>query len=185
MINKVLIKGVYALQFLKFKNKDDFNEIVKDLLADPDVQSMRELPQHSKTCNCLDHSIYVAYLSFLICRRLGLDYKAAARAGLLHDFALRNWDEEDEFGIRRLWVHPKLALENAAERYELSAREQDIIVKHMWPLTPVPPRHWESFFVGVADKLCALMEMSRLYKAFRVKKHLHFPRILPFPAPAV
>lgn len=155
----------------KPQNREEFHAIVEDLLKDPDVQYMKELPQHSKHCSCLDHSMYVAYLSFLLCRRWGLDYVAAARGALLHDFSLHNWEEED-YGVQRLWHHPHMALENANARYDLSEKEQDIIVKHMWPLTRPLPRHRESFVVSLADKLCALMEMSRLYRAFRVKKHL-------------
>lgn len=162
----------------KSKNREQFAEIIEDLLQDPDVLLMKELPQHSKHASTFDHSVYVAYLSFLICRRLKLDYVAAARGGMLHDFALRNWDTED-YGVRRLWHHPHMALENAKERYELSPKEEDIIVKHMWPLTRPLPRHKESFVVSMADKMCALMEMSRLYRLMKVKKHL-----VPVPAMA-
>lgn len=154
-------------------NRVQFDEIVADLMEDPDVQSMKYLPQHSKTVNCLDHSVYVAYLSFLLCRRLGLNYTAAARGGLLHDFYLCSWEEADKSTRRRrLWLHPHKALENAETRYELSKLEKDIIVKHMWPLTRPLPRHKESFVVSLADKICAVMEMCRLYSAFKVQKHL-------------
>lgn len=155
----------------KPENRVQYEEIVADLLADPLVMSMEDLPQHSCCSNCLDHSIYVSYLSFLICRRLGLDYVAAARAGLLHDFYLCKWEETDH-GFRRFWRHPSIALENANARYELSKLEEDIIEKHMWPLTPRPPRFLESFIVSCADKFCAALEMSRLYKAMKVKHRL-------------
>lgn len=155
----------------KFENRLEFEEIIQDLLLDPDVQSMQELPQHSKSSNCFDHSLYVAYLSFLACRRLGLDYIAATRAAMLHDFALRNWDEDD-MGVKRLWKHPHLALENAEARYQLSDLQKDIIVKHMWPLTRPLPRHRETFVVSMADKFCAVMEMSRVYQLLNVKGHL-------------
>ena len=152
-------------------NYKEFISIVGDLLEDPDVLSMREQPQHSKTMNCLDHSIYVAYLSFLISRKFKLDFVAAARGGLLHDLHLKNWDEEDD-GIRRLWRHPHYALENAAARYNLSNLEKDIIVKHMWPLTRPLPRHKESFVVSIADKICAISERVRLHRALKVQQNL-------------
>lgn len=157
----------------KNEKRNDFNNIVQDILSDPAVQSMGDIQQHSKNMNCLNHSISVAYMSYLICRRLDLDYVAAARAGLLHDFHLCNWDEM-EAGERRkrLWKHPHKALENANERYDLSSKEQDIIVKHMWPLTRPLPKHKESFVVSCADKMCAILEMSRLYKAFSMHKEL-------------
>lgn len=153
------------------ENRAHFAAIIDDLLQDEDVQSMQTLPQHGKACNCYEHSLYVAYLSFLICRKFNLDYVAAARGGLLHDFYLCDW-RETSHGLRRLWAHPYMALENAKRKYRLSAKEEDIIVKHMWPLTRPLPRHKESFVVSMADKLCALLEMSHLCKLVKVRKHL-------------
>ncbi len=152
----------------KPENYDEFCLIVRDLMDDPQFLALRAMDQHSKTSNRLNHSIYVAYLSFLFCRHMGYDHVAAARAGLLHDFHFG--DEAD--GMKRLWRHPHQALENAKKLAPLSALEQDIIVKHMWPLTRPLPRHKETLVVSMADKLCALMEFSRLYKLMRVEKHL-------------
>ena len=56
-----------------------------------------------------------------------------------------------------------MALENAMH-YGLSQREQEIIEKHMWPLTPRPPRYAETYLVGLADKIAACLEMMRLYR---------------------
>ncbi len=155
----------------KPENREQFIELVKDIIEDEDVLSMENLPRHSKRSNCLTHSLSVAYLSFLVCKKLGLDYKAAARAGLLHDFALGEWEEENQ-GISRLWQHPRQALKNAEERYELTHKEKDIIVKHMWPLTPTMPKHSESFVVSMADKACAIVEMCRLYKPQKAQENL-------------
>lgn len=152
-------------------NFDHFKSIVNDLLYDPTVQTLRDQRQHSKHSNAFDHSVHVAYLSFLFCRRFNLDYVSAARGAMLHDLHMKNWDEEND-GIRRLWRHPHYALQNATSRYDLSALEQDIIVKHMWPLTRPLPRHRESFVVSMADKVCAMLEMSRLTRLFKVQKHL-------------
>ena len=152
----------------KPENFEEFSDIIDDLMQDPAVLALREMDQHSKVSNRLDHSIYVSYLSFLCCRRIGLDHVAAARAGLLHDF---HFGDESE-GVKRLWRHPHSALQNALSRYNLSAVEQDIIVKHMWPLTRPLPRHRETVVVSLVDKLCAVMEFSHLYRLLRVKKHL-------------
>ena len=64
-----------------------FVNCVRDLLDSPEVQSMRALPHHPGT-SCYEHSVFVAYVSFRLARRWGLDYRAAARAGLLHDLYL-------------------------------------------------------------------------------------------------
>lgn len=56
------------------------------------------------------------------------------------------------------FTHPKTALRNAERDFDLSERECDIISKHMFPLTLVPPMHRESWIVSMADKYCALRE---------------------------
>ena len=154
----------------KPENYDEFTGIVVDILQDPEVQALRDMNQHNKSSNRLDHSIYVAYLSFLLCRKMGLNHVAAARGGLLHDF---HFGDKDNGGVKRLWRHPHSALANARQRHELTEVEEDIIVKHMWPLTRPLPRHREAVVVSMIDKVCALMEFSFLYKLFRVKKHLN------------
>lgn len=155
----------------KTENRIQFAACVEELLKDPDVRAMAEIHQHKKGISCLDHSIFVAYLSFLICRRLGLDFVAAARGGLLHDLYLCNWDETDVGLWERLVIHPRMALENAA-KFGLSELEKDIIVKHMWPVTLSLPRHRESAVVSFADKICTMAEFLYIYRWTRVGEHL-------------
>ncbi|MDD2954822.1 MAG: HD family phosphohydrolase [Oscillospiraceae bacterium] len=148
------------------KTLEEFQSCVKDLLLEPDVRSMERIRQHSGKISCLDHCIFVSYLSFSICRRLRLNSVAAARAGLLHDLYLCDWNSLSVGRWRRLLIHPQMALENA-EAHGLSDLERDIILKHMWPLTlRRVPRHRESFVVNLVDTLCASIEMLHLYRAF-------------------
>lgn len=58
---------------------EQFYECVKDLLASPQVCAMEKIPQHKAGISCLDHSVFVAYVSFRICRLFGWNYAAAAR----------------------------------------------------------------------------------------------------------
>ena len=58
---------------------------------------------------------------------------------------------------------------------QLNEKEKDIIVKHMWPLTPAfPKKYAESFVVSTADKLCALAEIFHVYRRLRVRENLDF-----------
>ena len=68
-----------------------------------------------------------------------------------------------------------MALENA-KAFGLSEVEEDIILKHMWPVTiSKPPRYRESMVVNMADKICTVCEVLRLYQLFGVRKRLgHF-----------
>lgn len=121
------------------------------------VRSMGNYIQHSDI-NCLEHSLYVSYSSYLVCRRMGLDYRSAARGGLLHDFFLYDWHLEKPYkGLHGL-THPHVALQNANKYFHLNKLEQDIIRKHMWPLTVTPPKYKEAYIVAAIDKYCAFME---------------------------
>ena len=60
------------------------------------------------------------------------------------------------------FTHPSVAFKNASKSFELSNIEKDIIIKHMFPLTPVPPHFKESWIVTIADKICSIMEILHL-----------------------
>lgn len=143
---------------------DEFYDCIGDLIQHPHIQTMDKIKQHAKNVSCLDHCIFVSYLSFSLCKRLKLNATAAARAGLLHDLYLCNWAQTNIGPWKRLLIHPQIALRNA-ETHGLSDLERDIIAKHMWPLTLRKiPKHRESVIVNLADKLCACAEMLRLYR---------------------
>ncbi len=142
---------------------EEFRVYIDDLIQHPNVQMMNQIKQHINGVSCLDHCIFVSYLSFSICKKLKLNAKAAARAGLLHDLYLCDWSQTNIGPWKRLLIHPPIALRNA-EIHGLSDLEKDIISKHMWPLTLRKiPRYRESVVVNLADKICACAEMLRLY----------------------
>ena len=43
---------------------------------------------------------------------------------------------------------------------DITKREQDAILKHMWPLYPGVPRYKESYAVTMADKYAATLEVA-------------------------
>ena len=128
----------------KEENRALFAACLNGLEDEPMVRAMDAIPQHVKGVSCYDHCLFVAYVGFTLCRIFGLDYRAAARAGLLHDLYLQKWEETDVGRFRRLVIHPQLALENA-RAFGLSPMEEDIIGKHMWPLTAPLPYYKESY----------------------------------------
>ena len=147
-----------------FKYKNQYLNYVSDLMQDTAVQSMRLLPQHRAGVSCYHHSVLVSYASWRVCDWLGLDARAAARGGLLHDFYLYNWrDAASHPGIRHGSQHPEVALRNARARFSLTWREEDIILSHMFPYTPTKVyRCLESAVVSTMDKLCAAAELVGL-----------------------
>jgi uncharacterized protein len=84
-----------------------------------------------------------------------LDHRSATRGAILHDFFLYDWRDHDEPDLHRKKFHgvehPLIALANAKKHFSVNEIEEDIIKKHMWPLTIVPPKYKESFIVSFID----------------------------------
>lgn len=136
----------------------EYLSCIGDLIAHPLVLSMKNYIQHGNT-DCLGHCLYVSYTGYLLCRRLGLDHRSAARGGLLHDFFLYDWHQKGSSGGLHGFTHPRTALRNADGHFDLGAVEKDIIAKHMWPMTLTPPLYKETLIIIAADKYCALREI--------------------------
>ena len=155
-----------------FNAKAEFAECISELIDHPLVQSMDAVKHHVHKVTCLDHCLFVSYVGFVMAKKLNLDYRAVARAGLLHDLYLCDWSKTNVSRFRRLLIHPGMALENAS-CFELSALERDIISKHMWPVTLWQvPSYRESVVVNIADKLCATVEFMHLYQLLKTKDTL-------------
>lgn len=145
----------------------EFNSIIKDLVENETIQKMKNYRQHYNT-SCFEHCKNVAYYSYLICKKYNLDYVSAARAGMLHDLFLYDWRVKQDgrkgfHGFR----HPRIALNNASKLFELNNKEQDIILKHMWPITIILPKYKESYIITLVDKYCAIQESIKAYKSKR------------------
>jgi len=59
------------------------------------------------------------------------------------------------------FTHPLTALNNASERFKLNRIESDIIRRHMFPLTLIPPRYKESWLVMIVDKIVTIGEIPQ------------------------
>ena len=67
--------------------------------------------------------------------------------------------------------HPQIALENALKICNLNEKEQDIILKHMWPVTFFKfPKYKESYVITITDKLSALKSFYEYYQSHLMKK---------------
>ena len=142
----------------KIKNNKDFLEIIDDLINNKTVQEMKKYRQHFNT-SCFDHCLIASYYCYSICKKLKFDYRSAARAAMVHDLFLYDWrkHQDDKKGLHA-FTHPRIAYENANKLFNLNEKEKDIILKHMWPLTIVPPKYKESFVLVIVDKYCAITE---------------------------
>ena len=154
----------------KIYNDKEFISLIKDILNNETVLQMKNFRQH---CNvsCFDHCLCVSYYSYLICKKMHLDYFSAARAGMLHDLFLYDWRQRiDGRKGFHAFTHPKTALENSKTMFNLNRKEQDIILKHMWPVTIVPPKYLESYILTFVDKYCAIQESFNYIQDICTKK---------------
>ena len=143
---------------------EGYNSCVSDLLALKEVQSLASFPQHLEI-DRLTHVRTVSYMSYRICTDLGLDSRAAARGGLLHDLYYYDWKDASDVagndGISHRfhgYKHPYFARKNAKRIVELTPKEENIIVRHMWPFTPIPPKYREGYIITLCDKYAATRE---------------------------
>lgn len=143
----------------RYQNKE-FNDIISHISNNKDFLKLKSIKHHGITR--YDHSIRVAYYSYKITKLLHLDYKETTEAALLHDF----FQEEvaDKNFVARLRKHPKCALKNATDNFDLSEKQMDIIKNHMFPITFTPPKYLESWIVDVVDDISAIQERGAVIK---------------------
>ena len=151
-----------------------------DILCSRNFNSTKGYIQHGNmTVN--QHCMNVAKYSLAISDKLHIrcNRKELIRGALLHDYFLYDWHDGEAKKPTNLhgFYHPGIALRNASQEYDLTPRERDIIIKHMWPLTLTRvPMCREAWIVTTADKWCSLLETFRVHHghgkavAFTVEK---------------
>lgn len=122
----------------------------------------REFVQHGDV-SVYEHVVAVAVESCRMADALArhgiaVDRPSLVRGALLHDYFLYDWHDPEPWHRLHGFRHPFFALRNAEDDFTLDERERNIIVRHMFPLVPVPPTCREAWIVCGADKLVALRE---------------------------
>lgn len=157
----------------QWKTDKEYLTYIEDLLETEEVQRLADFVQHYHSTR-LDHSISVSYYSYKLAKKWNGDVRATARAGLLHDLFYYDWRTTKFDEGSHAYMHPRIAVENAAKLTELSDLEKDIIVKHMWGATLALPKYKESYIVTMVDKYCAIKEaLSPTFVQLKVRwRHL-------------
>ena len=121
--------------------------------------------RHHIRGSAYDHSVGLAYLCYQHYRRHGaaVPLHQLLRGALLHDFYLYDRKNKAEAVRFHGFVHPRRALQNARRYYgPLSAAEEDMILHHMFPLTPVPPCTSAGWLICFYDKVAAVRDLFGL-----------------------
>lgn len=146
-------------EYLKLKNADTILKYGGDILSSESFLSQKEYLQHGKV-SVYDHVIYVADKSLSYAKRLHLkiDEEALVRGALLHDYYLYDWHIEGAFHRGHIIMHPREAASKAKQDFKISKKEENMIRRHMFPLTITPPRYREGWLISWADKTSAVSE---------------------------
>ncbi len=140
----------------------------EDILNSENFRRTQRHIQHG-TMTVHNHCMDVARYSLILNKKLGIgcDMHDLIRGALLHDYFLYDWHDKAYLSQRKRlhgFHHPMTALYNAEKEYQLNDTQREIIRKHMWPLSVVPPVCREAWVVTAADKYCSIMETIGLHR---------------------
>ena len=135
----------------------EYHNIVDNILKHKEFIKLKDYKHHGLTR--YDHVVRVSYWSYKIAKKLRLDYKSVARAGLLHDFFFVN-NQAITLGerIKVFCNHPKLALENSKKYFDINKQEEKIILSHMFPANIRIPTSLESWLVNIIDTVVSIYD---------------------------
>lgn len=137
-------------------NRDlEFIELAKEIIDSREFRSLKKIKHHLRTTR-YEHSIRVAYWSYIIAKKLKWNVREVVRGALLHDLV---YSHDTDVGFNS---HPKRALENALIAFELCDMEIDIITKHMFPSYLAMPKYKESWLVCLVDTASAVKEFCTI-----------------------
>lgn len=141
------------------ENIKKLEEIIKFLSENTRFLETKNFIQHGDT-TVYEHVISVAKKSIEVAEKynLDVDMDSMIRGALLHDYFLYDWHDGKRERCIHGFTHPMKAYRNAKSELKLNMIERDIIIKHMFPLTPLPPMYLESWIVTYSDKYVSLAE---------------------------
>ncbi len=142
------------------------NEVVlQQILAACEASRLLETKQFMQhgTTSVYQHCIAVARVSCMLADNMGLSVnrESLIRGALLHDYFFYDWHVPNPEHRLHGFTHQKRALQNAMDDFALTTVEQNMILRHMFPLTPIPPACLEGWVLCIADKFCSTLETAR------------------------
>ena len=173
-----ILRGIHKRRTERLRRLHERNRRIRELLKEhgEDIlksENFRKTRKHIQhgTMTVHRHCMDVACYSLLLNKKLGIGCNKhdLIRGALLHDYFLYDWHDKEYVAQgkrKRLhgFHHPMTALRNAEKEYQLNNTQREVIRKHMWPLSVVPPTCREAWVVTAADKYCSLMETMGLHK---------------------
>ena len=134
-------------------------ETVDNLCRTGRYSQMRDFTQHGTT-SVFEHCLVVSCFSLWLANELHIRCRrrSLVKGALLHDYFLYDWHIRDKSHSFHGFTHARRAFDNASQDWSLDRQTGNIILRHMFPLVPVPPTCRESWIVCISDKICAACE---------------------------
>lgn len=145
-------------------DKERFRQVFTETYRNSRLAETKKFVQHGST-SVFEHSLSVAYNSYRLAKFLHIKVheRDLIRGALLHDYFLYDWHDKDHAAHRlHGFTHPSRSYDNACRDFELTDIERNLIVRHMFPLTVVPPVCREAWIVCLIDKVCSVSETFNL-----------------------
>lgn len=142
-----------------------FMEVAIPIIEHEEYQILKKIKHH---CGSVyEHSLNVAYSSYLLSYKNNLDWESTIRGALLHDFFLYKFNKSLRLNlipsaIMHAIKHPLIAYENASKHFLINEKEENIIKSHMFPFGI--PKSKEVWIVSYVDKYLAVYEYSQNFK---------------------
>lgn len=138
------------------KINPELKSIIKTIISHEEFQRRKTYFHHGKE-TVYEHSIKVAIKAYKIAKIFKLDVNSVVTGALLHDFYTSPWTDGNGTKLHG-FTHAKDAYTNAKKYFPelMNSKVKDIIIKHMWPLNPTPPKYIESWVVSISDKLISM-----------------------------
>lgn len=160
---------------LNFENKE-YYKLVKPILEHEEFLKRKNYPHHYQE-SVYDHVLRVSYDCYKIGKKLNLDYKSLAIAGLLHDFYDKPWQSDFEHKPllqKHGFVHAEQARINALKYFPELVDDKigDMIKTHMFPLNKRLPKYKESWILTIVDKADSMDFLFHpMLMSSRVREH--------------
>lgn len=157
----------------------EFLDYVNEILNNREFIKRKKFMHHENE-SVYDHSLEVAYNSYLFAKKHNLNCKDISIGALLHDFYYNSWQEsytKKSFFKMHGFIHAREALNNSRKFFPhlMNKKIEDIILKHMFPLNIRLPKYKETWVVTLIDKKCSLKVLKHpkslpKYLGFKRKK---------------
>lgn len=136
----------------------EYYEIVEPILTNSEFKKRKEYPHHIDE-SVYEHVLRVSFDCYTIGKKLHLDYKSLAIAGLLHDFYEKPWQYNPEklpLFKKHAFTHAKNAVKNAKQVFGeemINKNVENIMITHMFPVNIKIPKGPEAWLITLVDKI--------------------------------